>query len=317
LNGFTYSRKHIGSNDSVIKLYTNTGYRNEISGYLKTNYNFYKKLSLYGEVQYRYTDFKYKGDVNLKYLYWDFINYNIGLNYNLGKSVFYYNIGKTNREPTRNDLFKGEDNLLLDSLGNPNCSYIDPETSLNQELGFRTKGKNVNLDFNFFYMSFKNEIVLNGQYGSTGLSLHDNVSSSTRRGFELNFQCKLDNGFNFSANIAYNDARITHGNVVITPVLTPKWIDNVEVYYKHKWFFVALNYRYQDYSYISFSNKYKIDSFYTLNSKIGLFWKTIELNCYINNITNQKYFTSGIIGNIPLYFVGPPTNIYVNLKVKI
>jgi iron complex outermembrane receptor protein len=318
LNGFTYSRRHIGSSDSISHLYTNTGYRNEISGYIKTNYNFYRKLSLYGDIQYRYTDFTYDGNVKLKYMYWDFINYNIGLNYNLGKGVFYYSFGKTNREPTRNDIFEGYDNLQSDSLGNPIYNDLLPESSLNHELGFRTRVKNVNFDFNFFYMTFKNEIVLNGQYGPTGIPLHNNVNNSTRQGFELNFQYKLNNGLNFSANMAYNEGRIEQGNNDITPILTPKWIDNVEVSYKHKWFFVGLDYRYQDFSYINFSNKDRIDAFYTLNGKVGLFWKTIELDCHINNITNQKYFTSGMVNNdTPLYFVGTPLNVYVNLKVKI
>lgn len=320
LNAYTYSRNHIGS-DRGLYLYTNTGYRNEISGSFKVNYNIFKGFNLLADIQYRYTDFEYIGDVNLKKFYWNFINYNIGVDYKLTKeTVIYYSCGKTNREPTRNDIFYGFDNLQSDSLGDPIYNDIQPETSFDHELGFRFLNNHINFNFNLFCMIFKNEIILNGQYGPTGLPLRNNIESSTRSGLEIDMKYKWDFGLVTNFNLTYNHSIIKQGDNNIIPILTPIWLSNVEIYYKYKWFNIGLNYRYQDWSYIDFANKNKISDFYTLNAKIGLTWRWFDFNVFINNMTDQKYFNSGQMnydGSKPLYFVGSPINLYASLKITL
>lgn len=319
-HGYIYNRKHVGSSDSTGYLYTNTGYRNEASVFFKTNYNVWKGLNLYGDIQYRYTDFKYDGDVYLKPFYWNFVNYNVGVDYHIGKFVIYYSYGKTSREPTRNDIFYGFDNLQCDSAGNAIYNDLKPETSYDNELGFRVLEKKLTFNFNLFYMSFKNEITLNGQFGPTGLPLHENVDKSYREGVETDFQYRFDFGLNLNLNATYNHSIIKQGDLNINPVLTPKAVANCEAYYKYKWFNIGVDFRYQDWSYVDFSNKYLIPDFYTINGRIGVNWKWFDFTVYGNNLLNQKYLTSGQMnydGSQPLYFVGMPINFYATLKITI
>jgi iron complex outermembrane receptor protein len=259
-------------------------------------------------------------------LFWNFVNYNIGIEYHKNNIVFYYSYGVNNREPSRNDIFNGYNYLPCDTLGNPVYNNIHSEKSKDIELGFRVDEKNLYFNFNFFYMNFNNEIVLNGKIGTSGVPLHDNVSQSYRQGFEADFKYKFDFGFGVNINGAYNDCGIRQANTNITPILSPKWIGNFEGYYKYKWFVVGLAYRYQDYSIIGYT-KYlgadfaeTIGSYYTLNGKIGINWKWLDFSFFVNNITNQKYFASGQLnwdGTKPLYFVGAPVNYFASLKIII
>jgi len=338
-HGFTYDREHIGNNDIYGYQYTNTGYRNEISSYLKVKYNVWKDLNLFGDVQYRYTDFKYKGDVSydenftphynvvMPDLHWNFINYDLGIDYNLNRTVFYYSYGVNNREPSRNDVLNGYNYLPCDTLGNAVYNNLNSEQSRDNELGIRVVEKNFYINFNFFHMNFSNEIVLNGKIGMSGVPLHDNVKQSYRRGIEADFKYKWDFGLGIGVNGSYNDCGIKQSNNQINkPILSPKWIGNIEGHYKYKWFVVGLSCRYQDGSIIGYTKwlgtdlAETIDSYYTLNGKLGVSWNWIDFNIYFNNITNQKYFASGQLnwsGDQPLYFVGVPFNCFAQLKIML
>ncbi|MFZ1825395.1 MAG: TonB-dependent receptor, partial [Chitinophagales bacterium] len=137
LHGNIYNRQHTGSEKSLGQLYQNTGYKNEISIFTKADYTL-KWFTFFADVQYRYVSFDYKGTVAMQKLDWNFINPKAGLSANINpNSTLYYSIGYTGREPTRNDMFGGNDDLLADSLGNAILSNTKPEYVLNHELGFR------------------------------------------------------------------------------------------------------------------------------------------------------------------------------------
>lgn len=320
-NGFLYNRQHIGTEKDLGFLYKNTGYRNEFSTFIKVNYNFLKNINIFGDIQYRYTDFRYSGDVQLPYFVWNFLNFNLGTDIKIfDKFILYYSYGLTNREPTRNDIFKGNDNLLSDSIRNPIYNNMESEKSFDNELGIRYLSKNLNFNFNLYHINYKNEISLNGQYGPTGLPLHENVKSSIREGIELDFKYLFNFGLSCGINTTYNKSVIESNNYEITPVLSPEWLVNADITYRYKWFKMGLSYRYQDWSFIDFSNQYKISSFYNLNSVVGFKIKWVELNLFFNNITNQKYLASGQLnynGTKPLYFVGSTFNCMGSLRLTL
>ena len=127
LHGNIYSRQHTGSEISLGQLYQNTGYKNEMSVFTKVDYT-HKRLTLFADVQYRYVNFDYKGSVALQTLDWHFINPKAGLSVAINNnSTLYYSLGYTGREPTRNDMFGGNDDLLSDNLGNAILSNTNIE----------------------------------------------------------------------------------------------------------------------------------------------------------------------------------------------
>ena len=89
-----YSRRHEGSSSDDGPLYENTGFRNDLSGIIKLNYTL-RNVSLYGDLQVRYTSFDYEGSTNFERMDWTFVNPKAGINLALGtQSNLYYSVSR-------------------------------------------------------------------------------------------------------------------------------------------------------------------------------------------------------------------------------
>ncbi|WP_217220409.1 TonB-dependent receptor [Mucilaginibacter paludis] len=261
VHGNTYQRRHIGSVNTAGQLYQNTGYKNELSIFSKVDYTI-NKLTLFADVQARYASFDYHGDVPFTKMDWYFINPKAGISFQLDNNfVLYYSIGRTGREPTRNDMFGGNDNLLADSLGRPVLSIKAPEYTVDQELGFRHQSGKINLNFNLYYMDFKNEIVLDGKFGPNGLALTNEIERSYRTGAELTLSYKINPHISLINNSSFNYSRIKEQQQTFSPILTPPLIVNQEVTYGTKQFLLGLSARYQDQSFIDFANSSQLNHY--------------------------------------------------------
>lgn len=316
LHGNTYNRKHTGSEKSLGQLYQNTGYKNETSFFTKVSYRF-KRVTFFSDVQYRYVNFDYKGSVALPRLDWHFINPKAGLSVAIKpNSTIYYSVGYTGREPTRNDMFGGNDDLLADSLDNAILSNTKPEFVLNHELGFRYQNKNLNFNVNLYYMDFKNEIVLDGKFGPNGLALTNNVEQSFRTGLELSVNYKVSKHFSLTNNSSFNYSRIKEQTEKFIPILTPPIIINQEAVFSKNNLAIALTARYQHHSFIDFANEEKVNSYFLLNSRVSYSIKSFQFSLFLNNITNAKYFNHGYVDfdGSKKYFVQALINFYASIQ---
>lgn len=316
LHGNIYNRQHTGSEKSLGQLYQNTGYKNEISIFTKADYTL-KWFTFFADVQYRYVNFDYKGSVAMQKLDWNFINPKAGLSANINpNSTLYYSVGYTGREPTRNDMFGGNDDLLADSLGNAILSNTKPEYVLNHELGFRFQKNKIHFDVNLYYMDFKNEIVLDGKFGPNGLALTNNVEQSFRTGLELSATYKVTKHFSLVNNSSFNYSRIKEQTETFNPILTPPIIINQEAVFSKNNFTIALSARYQHNSYIDFANEERVNSYFLLNSRASYSIKGFLFSVFLNNITNAKYFNQGYVDfdGSKKYFVQAPTNFYASIQ---
>jgi iron complex outermembrane receptor protein len=315
IHGNMFNRKHIGSTNGV-GTYNNTGYKNEVSAFVKATYKYYN-ITFFTDVSYRHSQFNYKGDVSFDGLTWDFITPHLGIKYDIFDKVsFYYSIGSTKREPTRSDIFMGEDNLLSDSLGNAIYSNMKPEEVIDHEIGVRYLGKYGHIFFNFYHMEFKNEIVLNGETGPNGIALHSNVTKSERNGIELDMSFNITKYLNVSNNSSYSFNRIIENDIQFQPILSPSLIINQDISYNFKKLYICLNCRYQGKSYLDFSNSLELPGFYTLNAMVSYKLKRFIIAVRGNNLTNQKCYSNGALsvdGN-PLYFIQAPTNFNISIK---
>lgn len=312
----TYNRQHTGSEKTLGQLYQNTGYKNEASAFVKADYTF-KSITFFADMQYRYVNFAYKGSVSMPKLDWNFFNPKAGLSAAIASnSVVYYSLGYTGREPTRNDMFGGNDDLLSDANGNAVLSNTKPEYVLNHELGYRFQKDNFNFNANLYYMDFKNEIVLDGKFGPNGLALTNNVEQSFRTGFELSVNYKLSRFFSLVNNSSFNYSRIKEQTETFSPILTPPIVINQEIIFEKNNFTIALLGRYQHNSYIDFANEEKLKSYFLLNSRIGYGLKNFQFSVFFNNILNAKYFNHGYVdaNGSKKYFVQAPTNFYASVQ---
>jgi iron complex outermembrane receptor protein len=331
-----YKRDHFASilPDETNLLYNNTGVKKEFSSFIKLSYTL-NKLTFLGDLQYRYAAFSYIADKNtpieLTPVNWAFMNPKGGISYLLKeKHVIYASIGKTSREPTRNDMFAGYDNIdSLNYLEVSNLSRVKPETVLDLEIGTKLMYKKLKLEFNLYNMSFKNEIAAIGQLSYIGLPLRKNVESSYRRGIELNITSEpIHHLFiNTQANISDNKIKhyttdydsLTYSNV--SPLLTPHLIINQSISYSFtKWLTTEVSARYMSKSYLDNTNSNNLitPSSIIFNASIGArFLKKNSINVMVNNITNQNYYTAGYaVSNQPHYFAMATRNYFLSLKLR-
>lgn len=161
--------------------YENYGVKQEANAFAKLSYDA-ARWTLYGDAQVRHATFDYHGDVDIDGIDWTFFNPKIGARFAASaRSSFYASAGTTTREPTRNDMFLGEDNppVPLD------LHAVKPERVIDIEAGWNWRGRNVDLAANVYAMEFRNEIAATGEQSEIGLALRKNVDRSFRRGVEL------------------------------------------------------------------------------------------------------------------------------------
>lgn len=316
VHGNTYNRKHTGSEKTLGQLYENNGYKSEISVFSKADYMF-KRFTFFADLQYRYVNFDYKGSVTFQKLDWHFINPKAGLSATINiNSIVYYSTGYTGREPTRNDMFGGNDDLLADSLGNAILFNTNPESVLNHELGFRVQQEKLNFNVNLYYMDFNNEIVLDGKFGPNGLALTNNVEQSYRTGLELSVSYKISKLFSLINNSSFNYSRITEQSETFSPILTPPAIINQEVVFTKSNFTLSFSGRYQHMAFIDFANEENVNSYFLFNGRVSYNIHGFQCSVFLNNIANTKYFNQGYLDfdGSRKYFVQAPTNFYASVQ---
>ncbi|SEW52173.1 TonB-dependent receptor [Chitinophaga arvensicola] len=316
VHGNVYTRQHRGTDSQAGELYRNNGYKNEVSAFSKIEY-YLHQFTFYADLQYRFSSFNYKGAVPFERMQWHFVNPKAGISFALDQQTsIYYSIGKTSREPTRNDIFGGNDDLLPGAPGKPLIFNSDPESVTDHELGIRTRYRSLQLALNGYYMNFKNEIVLNGQLGPNGLLLTNKVNRSFRTGVELSATWQLHPAFCLTNNSSFNYSRIREQTTSFQPVLTPTLIINQEAAYQYKHFLLAVSGRYQSQSYIDFANEATIKGYVLLNSRIQYTLDRYTLSFFVNNISNARYYNNGSVDQdgTRKYFVQAPRNVYVAFK---
>ena len=303
----TYSRTHIGSIDSLF-LYKNTGTKVDYSAYTKISHKI-GKFNLFVDMQVRNVAFKYSGDTTMVPLNWFFFNPKGGLSYNYSKKVNYYvSVGKNHREPTRNDMFGGQDNLI-------SLNIITPEEVIDYELGSNFNFTKFSGQYNVYFMNFKNEITLLGALGSNGLPLMTNVDKSFRSGVEIDLKYRINEKFSLTNTTNYAYCRIIGANLVYQPLYTPKFIANQGIEYTYKGVNIGVIGKYHSKSYINADNTSSIPSFILFNANIGYTYKHYSAQIQVVNLTNTTYYTSGYsIGSDKYLYVNAPLSGYITLK---
>ncbi len=333
LHSNAYKRSHYAfiQPDESSLLYKNADMKKEFSAYAKASYEV-KRFTFFGDLQYRYVQFSYQPDrnttINFPAVNWNFINPKAGISYYLGRgNIVYLSAAKTSREPTRNDLFAGYDNV--DSLNYAevgSLNRVKPETVLDFEAGLKFSYKTLRIEFNLYDMEFKNEILAIGQPGSLGFPLRQNVASSYRRGIELSLNYRVKEWIlNTQANLSTNRIKeytadsISHQNV--QPLLTPQVIINQSVDYAFAhWISAGLSGRFVSQSFLdnTGNDDFTIPSSFILNASVSIkFRKKYSIELMANNITGQKYYSAGYVQNAqPYYFAMATRNYFVTFKMR-
>lgn len=305
-----YDRTHIGSIPSLYSenLYTNTGYKTEYSAFSKLGYNI-GKFTLFADAQIRNVLFKYVGDTTMSPINWLFFNPKGGITYNFNKNVNYYlSVGQSHREPTRTDLFGGQDNLI-------GVNLIKPEEVIDYELGSNMNFSKLKLQTNLFYMDFKNEITLIGALGSNGLPLMANVDKSFRSGVEFDLNYSITKHFSITNSSNYSYCRIIGNGNEYQLLYTPNFIVNQGLEYSYKGFHVGISAKYHSKAFINSDNTLYTPEFIIYNTTIGYTYKHYSIDLQGINLSNTRYYTSGYgVGTDRYLYVNAPLSGYVTIK---
>lgn len=209
----TYFGKHFGEIVRAVTLAPskdingiygmNTGNKNDGNVYLKTNYAINSKLRAFIDLQTRFVSYDFLGFndslgaqmQNASYL---FFNPKVGLNYDISANLSAYaSIAQANKEPNRDDFVQSS-----------NGSRPKPEQLNDLEAGLRFRRKTWASSLNFYNMSYKNQLVLNGEINNVGAYNRVNVAASYRRGIEFELQKQITKYLTLSGNIAISSNKI-------------------------------------------------------------------------------------------------------------
>lgn len=326
---YSYSRNHYMMIQDF-EAHNNTGVRNEASAFTKAQYQKDKFLA-YIDLNLRHSIFNYT-DNNLDFRYsqnWTFLNRKAGIDYQFHKNIRGYAfLGKAFREPTRLDIFTGDDHHV-DFAGNLNIVNVSPEEVLNFETGIKTEFKKFRYTINYFRMNFKNEILPIGQLSLIGQPIRMNIPSSYRYGVE-NEIAYLGKNTQFTASYSAIVARIPEftsysygtGNPQSfrnkNSILTPSYTASLQLQQRIiKNLFWNLENISQGDMAMDNENTVYIPGFSIWNSGITYKLTSFEVTAKVQNIFDATWYTGGYFTSDAAFFRGFNRNFWFQVTKRI
>ena len=335
-NASTYARHHFAFEHPDLEhpLYYNTGHKDEVSGFAKLAYTA-GAATLFGDLQLRHTRFRYTPDVNAgiagQSIDWSFANPKIGLTYAASRAIsLYASYGSNTREPARSDMFAGFDNLDTSNVAFVGDLHrVHPETVHDVEIGAVHNGATLDLQANLYSMNFRNEIAPIGQLSYIGTPLRQNVGASYRRGIEADATYRGIRRVLLTANAtastnriksytdATGDSPVTYHNV--EPLLTPRFTSFQRAAFaatRHAWLAVEGHYTGRSFLQNTGDPRFVLPASYTIDGSASWHDGPYELVFRANNLTNSEKYGSGYAsGGVSYYYVLPPRNFFVELRL--
>ncbi len=300
------------ASDSEIRqnYYDNTGKKKDFNTYLKVNYNLTSRLNIYGDLQLRLVDYSVVGMDNDRRLIdtgndYTFVNPKVGLFYKFDNNFsLYASFAVGNREPSRRDF--------IDAPTLPKH-----ETLNDLEIGYSKSGTKFSFGANFYYMNYKNQLVLTGALNDVGGSIRTNVDKSYRTGIELTGGYVFGSALKWTGNITYSQNKINEYvedlNDYLEGGVVTKTYNDTNIAYSPdiigssqftvtplKGLDVVLFSKYVGKQFLdnTSNESRKLDAYFVNDIIINYTFKTkfikeIGLNLMINNVFNVKYESNG------------------------
>jgi iron complex outermembrane recepter protein len=175
--------------------------KNDVNTYAKWQYKLSNRLELFTDLQFRRVDYRFTGTrkyptvvVNEQF---NFLNPKLGLTYRHNGYTIYGSYALGNKEPNRDD-FEREATTPL-----PRREQLH-----NFESGITKASARYNWNVNFFYMRYKDQLVLTGRINDVGDAVRTNVPNSFRLGVELQGAYKFNQWLEAEGNLTWSRNRI-------------------------------------------------------------------------------------------------------------
>ncbi|MNX28017.1 Vitamin B12 transporter BtuB [compost metagenome] len=287
--------------------------------FAKANYQFTEKLSFYGDLQYRNVKYKANSaETGLVDDNFNFFNPKAGLNYEINqKNTLYFSYARANREPNRTDYEGGN---------------VKPEKLNDFELGWRFNSEKFQLNSNFYYMGYKDQLILTGTLDDVGAPIRSNTDKSYRLGFEVDATIKLSDKFIFRPNFTLSsnknvDLAVEGQNYGTTKIAySPEVIaGNIIVYSPLESLHISLLQKYVGEQYMNnielpsakLADYFVNDLNVSYEIKPKSVFKSIMITGLVNNILDKKYVSNGAMWDIyPYYYPQAGINFLAGLTLK-
>ncbi|WP_149205554.1 TonB-dependent receptor [Flavobacterium johnsoniae] len=287
--------------------------------FAKANYQLTEKLSLYGDLQYRRVHYKANSaETGLVNDTFNFFNPKAGLNYEINqKNTLYFSYARANREPNRTDYEGGN---------------VKPEKLNDFELGWRFNSEKIQLNSNFYYMGYKDQLILTGRLDDVGAPIRANTEKSYRLGFEFDATISLSEKFiirpNFTLSSNKNVDLAVEGQYYGTTKIaySPEVIaGNIIVYKPIENLYVSLLQKYVGEQYMNnielpeakLADYFVNDLNISYEIKPKSIFKSITITGLVNNILDKKYVSNGAMWDIyPYYYPQAGINFLAGLTLK-
>ena len=287
--------------------------------FAKANYQLTEKLSFYGDLQYRNVHYKANSaETGLVNDNFSFFNPKAGLNYAFTqKSTLYFSYARANREPNRTDYEGGN---------------VKPEKLNDYELGWRFNSEKFQLNSNFYYMAYKDQLILTGRLDDVGNPIRANTEKSYRLGFEFDATIALTDKFTLRPNFTlssnknvdlavdgeyYGTTKIAYspqviaGNVIVYKPIEGLYLSLLQKYVGEQFMnnIELPSAKLADYFVNDFNASYEI--------KPNSIFKSITITALVNNILDKKYISNGAMWDIyPYYYPQAGRNFLIGLSLK-
>jgi iron complex outermembrane recepter protein len=174
--------RNAGSSEKDYRWYFNNSVKGEMSFFGKVNYLLSDRVSIYGDLQYRYIMYRMSGidddlkDIGQEHRY-GFFNPKAGLFFTLTHNQeAYFSFSVANREPTRADFKEASGDI---------SATPRPETLYDYEMGYKLRTGKGSFGINLYGMFYRDQLVPTGELSNVGYPITTNVDKSYRLGAEL------------------------------------------------------------------------------------------------------------------------------------
>jgi iron complex outermembrane recepter protein len=301
------------------RYYDNEAQKNDFNTYFKASYSFNTKITGFIDLQFRQVSYHFVGkaidalgarDVaqtaNL-----NFFNPKFGLSYQLNPTNnLYASWSVGHREPNRDDFTQSTAQ-----------SRPQAERLYDLEVGYRLNRQKIALQANYFWMNYRNQLVLTGEVNDVGAYIRSNIDQSYRMGLELEIKYKITPQLDWNGNLTLSRNKIQNFKEFVDAydanfefigqetktfqnrdiAFSPNWVAGSQLEYRvgKRWSFALLS-KYVSKQYLdnTQTETRRLDAFMTQDIRLiyqvkPKFLEQFQVSFLLNNILNEKYESNG------------------------
>lgn len=267
------------------------------------NFQFFGDVQM-RNVQYDINGFRNNPTLNIKQQ-WTFFNPKAGIRYTKEKTSTYLSFARATKEPNRDDFEAG------------NMEIPRPERLDDWEAGIQHTSKKYRYSITFYYMNYKDQLVLTGRINDVGAYTRTNIAKSFRRGIELEGSYSFKPWLQLTSNLALSQNKIqsfteyyddydnggqktnlfTSTNIAFSPAIVNNTILSASIMKKTelRWIAKYVSRQYLD----NTSRKYRsLDPYLVNDLQINRTFSlkngtTVSTVIQVNNLFNKRYAPNG------------------------